>query len=250
LYRWTNGEGRYTIISTFEGVRDMKHKVLLGVLTATIAVGQAHGQTAFPAPGTGANMGQGIQDVRHDGMIGRNVDPAIADETYRNALVAADCILGLGPHAANALARQDEGAAIGGDIYTRYKACARQRNAALGLVIDGAVAERLLAAEGVVAAPMRAPHVNVDDAARFHGDLSAERVSMNSVARCAAVYSPGFALEVLRTEVGSESERESLASLFAHTPECGLSSSPTAIPSAVQRGAVAAALYRWTHSRA
>ena len=228
----------------------MKRTALLGILVATIVIGPAYGEPVPEPAGASPSWGRSVPDFRHDGMIGWNVDPKVADETYRNALVAADCILALGDRAGRALAEGGEGLAIGGEIYTRYRACARQPNAALRLVIDGAVAERLLAAEAVAPGPPRAPHVDVDDATRFHGDLAMEHVSLTSVARCAAVYSPGLALEVLHSKVGSDSEEESLAALFAQTPECGLASPPATIPAPVQRSAVAVALYRWRHRSA
>lgn len=171
-----------------------------------------------------------------------------AAKLYRSALASADCILDLGEQrpARAFMKADDDELAVGDEIYTRYRGCKRGVDRMLPVAIEGAVAERLLGLDADVAVEPRAMHVDVDEAERFHGDLSGQSVAMSNLARCAAVYSPGLAMNVLRTEVGSNEEVEALSQLFARTPECG-PSDRRPVPSALQRGAVAAALLAWTH---
>jgi hypothetical protein len=239
----------------------LKHTILFCVVIASIAVpahGQAQGQNAASSqrantvPHRDARLGPpALQPPgtyrRYDGRYGGYIDPVVAAVSYRDALATADCMLEVGrDRLATELARPAVDESLGRDLYGRYRGCVRSTGVDLGAIIAGAVAERLLASRIAISAFERAPHVNADQAEAFHGDLSETVVAMDSVARCAAVYSPGLAFDVLRTEVGSKAEENSLDALFARTPECGLAGRPAAVPAAIQRGAVAAALYRWT----
>lgn len=242
----------------------MRQVVLTGIIATAICAGAAHAQEqASPpsqsdAPVLRAPVQSTYADPRFLGTlpnIFREDEPGLtyakeieAAKLYQSALASADCILELGaqrPARAFAEAGSKE-LAVGNDIYTRYRGCKRGAGALLPLAVDGAVAERLLASTAGVTAEPRAMHVNVDEATRFHGDLSGRSVVMSNLARCAAVYSPGLAMEVLRTEVGSDQEAEALSELFARTPECGIADRPS-VPAALQRGAVAAAVFSWTH---
>lgn len=240
----------------------MNTKILTGIFVAMACLTPAHaqhGQTTSATKGAPEPWRFQPQEVPRwsahwadeSGRFRGYLDPALAAKSYRSALATAECAIAIGgERIARDLSDSDEINTVGVAIYHRYRSCIRQSDVKLGLMMAGAVAETLLEEEGDIAVPERAQHVNVDQAEAFHGDLFAEVVPIANIARCAAVYSPGLAANVLRTDVGSAAEEEALTTLFARTPECGLAGRPSAIPGSIQRGAIAAALYSWTHSRA
>ena len=75
-------------------------------------------------------------------------------------------------------------------------------------------------------------------------------MTIDSIAGCLAVYSPGLAYKVLQSDSGSEEEAAALEGLYSQTPECGLSKTPSEIPALYQRGALATALYKWSEQSA
>jgi hypothetical protein len=126
----------------------------------------------------------------------------------------------------------------------KYKACVTQDAVGVPMAyINGALAEELVVRQHP-ALQDRAP--TADAAAKsFYTDAAG--VTMDTLGRCLAVYSPGLAYRVLATTAGTASETQALASLYSQTPECGVSAAPAGIPAVEQRASVAAGLYHWTH---
>ena len=84
---------------------------------------------------------------------------------------------------------------------------------------------------------------NLSAAKAFYA--SAQGVTMDSLGRCLAVYSPGMVQGVLVTAAGSPNETRAFEALYAETPECGVRKAPPGIPADEQRNAVANGLYYW-----
>ena len=181
------------------------------------------------------------------------VDPLYTSEIHGQADVIAKCMVRRGgDKAASFLGGQLVGdpdyAHLGEALNGRLKRCTESDSVAPAIAISGALAEELLAA--------KAPHfddraVGVTDevARKFFGDLSGA-VTIDSIAGCLAVYSPGLAYKVLQSDSGSEEEAAALEGLYSQTPECGLSKTPSEIPALYQRGALATALYKWSEQSA
>ncbi|MES2120788.1 MAG: hypothetical protein V4513_09455 [Pseudomonadota bacterium] len=127
----------------------------------------------------------------------------------------------------------------------KYSACNREGAAGLPMVaLNTALVEQMLRSENRgFAARITPPDVNAAKA--FYN--SADGVTMDSLGRCLAVYSPGMVQGVLGTPAGSPNETKALEALYAQTPECGVRKSPAGIPANEQRNAVANGLYYWTH---
>lgn len=168
---------------------------------------------------------------------------------YGRATTIARCIVQFNKNRAASLL----GGTLAGDpaysklergLRGRYGDCAADLEAP-AMMISGALAEQLTLSESQPPAD-RAPAVDIDEAAEFHGDLSGQ-VTVESLAGCLAVYSPGLTYKVLATEIDSAEETAALGALYSSTLECGMPTPPSGIESGYQRGALASALYAWTH---
>ncbi|HYD23285.1 MAG TPA: hypothetical protein VEB68_00700 [Croceibacterium sp.] len=162
----------------------------------------------------------------------------------------ATCILRRGGEKAadylgGPLAGDPSYARISAALTGRWRTCTNNVAAATASNISDALAEQLLKNQAPTLAD-RAPAVDEDAAHAFYGDLAGP-ITFDNVAGCLAVYSPGLAYKVVQTEVGSDEEKAQLQAIYQQTPECGLQSMPAAIPQLYQRGALATALYKWTH---
>jgi hypothetical protein len=183
----------------------------------------------------------------------RLIDPLYSSEIHGQADTIAKCIVKrggekVGTFLGGQLVGDPDYAHIGEALSGRLKRCADSESAAPAIAISGALAEELLAAK----APKfedRAAGVTDDAARKFFGDLKGA-VTIDSIAGCLAVYSPGLAYKVVQAESGSKQEAAALEALYNRTPECGLSKTPSEIPVLYQRGALATALYKWSSTSA
>ena len=191
---------------------------------------------------------RGVFAREHDISMNRNGTLASATP-YGQASTIAECILRTGKSRAPALL----GGSLAGDpgyekldrgLRGRFGDCAADLEAP-AMMISGALAERLTLAD-IKATEDRAKSVNVDEATKFHGDLSGP-VTLESIAGCLAVYSPGLTYKVLSTDIASGEETAALKTLYSSTPECGMNEAPSGIEAGYQRSALATALYTWTH---
>ena len=112
------------------------------------------------------------------------------------------------------------------------------------VAVNTALAEQILRSENKGFAAHVSPS-DVNAAKAFYA--SAQGVTMDSLGRCLAVYSPGMVQGVLGTTAGSTNEAKAFDALYAETPECGVRKAPSGIPANEQRNAVANGLYYWTH---
>jgi len=127
----------------------------------------------------------------------------------------------------------------------KYDSCNREGAAGLPMIaINTALAEQILQSEKRGFAAHVSPS-DINAAKAFYA--SAQGVTMDSLGRCLAVYSPGMVQGVLGTAAGSTNEAKAFDALYAETPECGVRKAPSGIPANEQRNAVANGLYYWTH---
>lgn len=127
----------------------------------------------------------------------------------------------------------------------KYSSCNTEGSAGVPmLAINTALAEQILRTENRSLQPHFTP-TDLAVAKAFYA--SAGGLSMDSLGRCLAVYSPGMVNMVLTQASGSAGEKQALNNLFAETPECGVRSSPSNIPTDEQRNAIATGLYQWLH---
>lgn len=127
----------------------------------------------------------------------------------------------------------------------KYSRCVSADAAGIGMdMVNGALAEALLKGEGV-ALDDRAKSVNVTAAQAFYGE--GKGVTIDSLGRCLAAYSPGLAMKVLASAAGTKAEEEALVALYRQTGECGVRSAPSGFSGIEQRAAVAVGLYHWLH---
>jgi hypothetical protein len=178
-------------------------------------------------------------------------DAVRASAVYKTGSGIARCMVGIGgDKAADLIGDPDTPDKayrdLGRALQRRYASCVREDGVIPPMIVHYGLAEALLLREEGPGLDDRAPSVNVDEADAFSG-VGPGTVTMDSIARCLAVYSPGLASKVVRSDVGSSDEAASLEALYARTPECGVSAPPETIPAAFQRGSVAVALYQWTH---
>ena len=110
------------------------------------------------------------------------------------------------------------------------------------LFINGALAEQLVRMKQP---SLQARAALADAAAAKAFYATSGGITIDSLGRCLAVYSPGLAYRVLATGAGSATEAQALSQLYAQTPECGVRAAPRDIPVVEQRTAVAAGLYHW-----
>lgn len=110
-------------------------------------------------------------------------------------------------------------------------------------MVNAALAE-MLVMKNVEQPPLRAEAVDAGAAQQFMASGKSSN-GLDAIGRCAAVFSPGYAFDVLYTTPGSPEEREMFDLLYANTPECGLRERPAKVNTVYQRMAVAMGLYRW-----
>ncbi|MCM8557031.1 hypothetical protein [Sphingomicrobium sediminis] len=178
-------------------------------------------------------------------------DPAGAAGMVRAAGTLADCLVRAGGNSAGGLiggpgTNDAEYARLMRGVTVTYAQCKTPR--ARGLhpyFVNGALAERLLLSQNRDWVP-RAANVNAAQAQSFYQPQRGQS-GMENVGRCAAVFSPGFVIQVLMTEAGSDAEEDALDALYAATPECGLRERPEAIPEIYQRSALAVGLWLWSN---
>jgi hypothetical protein len=177
-------------------------------------------------------------------------DPAAAGALYGRTEAIAKCLARRGDKAGGLI-----GGVLAGDpaynaitraLDRQYAYCNRDDRALPPMLVSGVLAEQLVMADGAPAYSDRAVAVDVNGAEKFFGGLDGN-VSLDSVAGCIAVYSPGLLKKVFSTTVGTAEESAALNALYAATPECGVAAQPTDIPSIYQRAALATALYEWSH---
>lgn len=127
----------------------------------------------------------------------------------------------------------------------KYSSCNTESSAGIPmLAINTALAEQILRSENRGFAAHVSP-ADIKAAKAFYA--STQGVTMDSLGRCLAVYSPGMVQGVLGTAAGSANEIKAFEALYAETPECGVRKAPSGIPANEQRNAVANGLYYWTH---
>ncbi len=180
-------------------------------------------------------------------------DPSQAARSYKTALFAAKCIANSGD--TQSLQRyygaDDKSAPLTGlvgEVKRQYGRCAGRMETPTAMFLPSALAETLVLMEDTGQFADRALSVNVDRANMFIGADRDDVAPLDKVARCMAVYSPGLAINVLQSEVRSSQEVAALDALYSNSLECGNANRPDAIPITLQRGALALALYQWTHS--
>lgn len=133
------------------------------------------------------------------------------------------------------------------DVLThRFSECAGETSATVG-AISGALVEQLLLKQAPTL-PDRVTDVSDDAARSFFGDLKG-LVTLENVAGCLTVYSPGLVYKLIGTEVGSPEEAAALQAVYQQTPECKMPAPPASVDALHQRGALATALYKWTNPK-
>lgn len=127
-------------------------------------------------------------------------------------------------------------------LFGRYRTCAPTNDGLPLMLISGALAEELVRLKQPV---LRDHTVPADPAAARAFYASSGGLTMDSLGRCLAVYSPGLAYRVLSTTIGTPAEKAALSQLYAETPACGVRATPADIPMGEQRTAVGSGLYHW-----
>ena len=127
-------------------------------------------------------------------------------------------------------------------------ACLRGTNPAVAFLVGAALAEKSVLEEHD-SLPPRAMTLNMDVAEPFYTPESGS-LTIDYIGRCVAVFSPGLAEDVLKTDAGSDEEKVALGKLYGSTPECGISKTPEAVPPLMQRAAIAYGLEAWMRESA
>jgi hypothetical protein len=234
-------------------------KMRLSIILGTAALVAQSPLSAQPTPKPTGPAGPSTFNERHPNRetFSREYDTKIRLKlenqpvaTYVQAKAVAACLANRN--------KKDAGSLVGGfmtsdtnfDALTRalsrkYQACVTEDAVGVPMAyINDALAEELVRRQN----PALQDRVVPADAAAAKGFYATlDGLTMDTLGRCFAVYSPGLAYRVLATGAGTPSESAALASLFSSTPECGVPASPKDIPAVEQRGAVAAGLYHWTH---
>ncbi len=125
-----------------------------------------------------------------------------------------------------------------------YGGCIRRSGQSDPVFYPAAFAEALLIKDQATYSD-RAMAVDVDQADAFIGENDENIGLLDKVARCMVVYSPGLAMKLFESEVGSADEMARLNALYSSTPECRNSSAPKGVTSSLQRAAIAYAFYNW-----
>ena len=168
-------------------------------------------------------------------------------KAYKDAMGIAKCLY--------KAADGDVSPLVGGPLsddpeYTNMKSamrrpnfCMRRQQPAADLLIGASLAEMsVLAREDDL--PPRALSLDMDRAEAFYTPSDGTS-TLDHVGRCTAVFSPGLSMNVMKTKVGSDAEKSALDTVYAATPECGVSSTPDSIPVVMQRAAIAFGLEAW-----
>lgn len=219
--------------------------------------GRYTGSSSPAAPMAGVltpDMGRGSRSGEFQIEFTSNrilTDAKAASELHKRADVIAKCVVRRGGDAAptylgGGLVGDPDYQRIGEALNGRLQTCVDNSEEATAIAISGSLAEQLLAAQSPQVQD-RASVVNEDVARSFFGDL-AGAVTLDNIAGCVAVYSPGLAYKVLQAPAGSSQEAAALEAAYKQTPECGITATPSSIPALYQRGALATALYKWTNS--
>ena len=124
----------------------------------------------------------------------------------------------------------------------RYRACAPKTDGIPLILISGSLAEELVRLKQPA---LQARTVPADAASAKAFYATSGGLTIDSLGRCLAVYSPGLAYRLLFTGAGTAAESEALGTLYSQTPECGVRATPKDIPMSEQRSAVATGLYHW-----
>lgn len=127
-------------------------------------------------------------------------------------------------------------------LFGKYRNCAPTTEGVPLLLISGSLAEELVRLRQP-ALQSRAVPADPASAKAFYATSGG--LTIDSLGRCLAVYSPGLAYRVLSAGVGTPDESQALGQLYAQTPECGVRATPKDIPMSEQRTAVATGLYYW-----
>lgn len=220
------------------------------VLSFIAAVGLAAGAQA--ALGSGAAQDSGYGNSSGAGHSAK-ATPHAPDprESGKMAMSVASCLVSKAGKAADAMvggpmsADPNYDALVKALTNRKYDHCVKREEAGLPMnQVNGALAESLVKAAHP-ALPDRASGINAGTVSSFFSDPGGKTI--DSVARCLAVYSPGLAAKVLGTEQGSAAETGALAELYAKSPECGMKAAPDGFSALEQRDALAVGLYHWLH---
>lgn len=223
-------------------------RIALIVCAALAATSPAHAQFKGTPAQERAKTTSFRQSFESREIMG---DPTKAVEIYGRTHVVAKCIAGIAGSKAGGLL----GGELAGDasyrafsrnLERRYQTCTNVDPNLPPILVSGALAETLVVGDGGASLEDRAKTVNVTEAEEFFGGLDGT-LTMETIAGCLSVYSPGMVYKVLGSEAESPEEISALNVLFARTPECGISAPPADIARIYQRGALATALYQWTH---
>jgi len=232
--------------------------VALGIMLSIPAIPPAFAQSN-PGRQTGSSApSQGVMtpDLRRrttqEGFRGE-FDNRRANDTSSvrgGADAIASCVVRrggdqAGSYIGGALAGDPDYKRIGDVLNGRFRNCTTDAAAASASNISSALAEQLLAKQAP-ALQDRAPSVSEDAAHKFFGNLEGP-VTLDNIAGCQAVYSPGLVYKLLQTSVGSSDEAAALQAIYRQTPECRMSAPPEGIDTLYQRSVLATALYKWTN---
>ena len=132
--------------------------------------------------------------------------------------------------------------ALSRGLFGRYRNCAPTTEGVPLVLISGALAEELLRLKQPA---LQSHAVPTDPVAAKAFYATTGGVTIDSLGRCLAIYSPGLAYRMLWTGAGSAAESDALRQLYAETPACGVRVTPRDIPTVEQRSAVATGLYYW-----
>lgn len=127
-------------------------------------------------------------------------------------------------------------------LFGKYRNCAPATEGIPLVLISGALAEELVRMRQP-ALQSRAVPADAASAKAFYATSGG--LTIDSLGRCLAVYSPGLAYRVLSSGTGTPAETQAIGQLYAQTPECGVRAVPKDIPLSEQRTAVATGLYYW-----
>lgn len=196
-------------------MRNQSLYLLAGAALASISLATPTVAQYIPPPAHAVGSNQAI-DREYNSKIRLNALPKEARE-----MTAADI-------AAKCLAKEARGKAaemVGGPmtddaefkrlskgLFGRYRTCAPTVEGVPLLLISGALAEELVRLKQ----PALQPHaVPADPAAAKAFYASSGGLTIDSLARCLAVYSPGLAYRVLATRIGTADEKAALSQLYA-----------------------------------
>ena len=164
---------------------------------------------------------------------------AVAECVVRKAKDKTGDLIG-GP-----LTKDPEFKRLAGALTGRYKICYQDVGNGLPIVVlNGVLAEEVLRADALALPRFATPKDEAEARAFYAGSGD---ITIDSVARCLSVYSPGLVNTVLQTGVGTPAEAAALETLYAETPACNVRTPPKNVPSIEQRSALAVGLYSWTH---